>query len=793
MSVFIFMCGVVFLGASVFALDFLDLCVSGTPEEVKKAIEAGVDVNARDERDYTPLMWAVRYNPNSEVTKILIDAGADVNAKGERGYTPLMWAVRYDKASPEIVKLLLDAGADVNAVSQFCETALDQTIDEQKVELLIKRGAKKGQEICFGKPYGEVLSIISSGKARDYGFTPLTVAIISNDDLKEVKEALAKTKDLNTRDMCEGHTPLIWAILLNRSPQIVKLLLDAGADVNAEDYSFGMTPLGLAILNRNYETIDLLLKAGAKPSLDYVALTSTPLREAISIRNAKLVKLLLEKGADANELSSEGYTVPLCTAVETEDLEIVRILLDAGADVNMKIKAKAGTPFVVAVSESNLEIVKLLLDAGADVNVKGYFGWTPLMWAVRYNPNSEVTKILIDAGADVNAKDDNGWTPLMWAARAGREKAIKLLLSAGADPLITNNEGKRAIDYTEEGTENYNLLAAAAREKLIPSQIVFEGKGNSYTCCNGCWKGKTRFGGLNVVSYNRDSMVLLTAIKGANLLSQPGTKVKLTGKRWIPDIPQNHTDQSYWEEKESTIIEGSLANGELCNNGYCLALEGNQVRVKLSRKVSEAFKAVPWKEVSLTVYDKDGKEIGGYKFKPVEPGKFSCGKDKKDIVYEGFPEGGGIFPRVIANFGQCVWWAARRRYEETGKLVSDGALYPSAEYKTQGLQKITPQYKPQKGDIIIADDGKKSGHWAFIEEVKDYRNPSNGKSYKQLRISQFNFEVNNGYTETYSEVIIYLRTDLPNTPVAFTSNLGANPQYYFKGHTWYCITSQEMR
>ncbi len=460
----------------------------------------------------------------------------------------------------------------------------------------------------------------------------------------------------------------------------------------------------------------------------------------------------------------------------------------------LSVSALANSNFFSLCMSGTPEGVKRAIEAGAEVNAKNDNGQTPLMLAIALNQNPEIIKMLLSAGANVNAKDKNGKTPLVYAATFNQNpEIIKLLLEAGADPLIADNKGRRAIDYTEEGTENYNLLAAAAREKLIPSQIVFEGKGNSYTCCNGCWKGKTRFGGLNVVSYNRDSMVLLTAIKGANLLSQPGTKVKLTGKRWIPDIPQNHTDQSYWEEKESTIIEGSLANGELCNNGYCLALEGNQVRVKLSRKVSEAFKAVPWKEVSLTVYNKDGKEIGGYKFKPVEPGKFSCGKDKKDIVYEGFPEGGGIFPRVIANFGQCVWWAARRRYEETGKLVSDGALYPSAEYKTQGLQKITPQYKPQKGDIIIADDGKKSGHWAFVEEVKDYRNPSNGKSYKQLRISQFNFEVNNGYTETYSEVIIYLRTDLPNTPVAFTSNLGANPQYYFKGHTWYCITSQEMR
>jgi len=59
------------------ALDFFELCRTGTPEEAKRAIESGAEVNLA-ERLYSysphlsPLIEAARYNPNPEVLKILL-------------------------------------------------------------------------------------------------------------------------------------------------------------------------------------------------------------------------------------------------------------------------------------------------------------------------------------------------------------------------------------------------------------------------------------------------------------------------------------------------------------------------------------------------------------------------------------------------------------------------------------------------------------------------------------------------------------------------------------------------
>ena len=47
------------------AAAFIKLCRAGTPDAVAKAIRSGADVNARDKRGITALMWAAcNLNPD---------------------------------------------------------------------------------------------------------------------------------------------------------------------------------------------------------------------------------------------------------------------------------------------------------------------------------------------------------------------------------------------------------------------------------------------------------------------------------------------------------------------------------------------------------------------------------------------------------------------------------------------------------------------------------------------------------------------------------------------------------
>jgi len=90
---------------------YSDCCGCRDFQVLKLLIDAGADVNIRDEKGHTPIHEAALHT-NIEFMKILIGKRADVNVKDEKGWTPLHWAV--SNRHFQVVKLLIDAGADVN-------------------------------------------------------------------------------------------------------------------------------------------------------------------------------------------------------------------------------------------------------------------------------------------------------------------------------------------------------------------------------------------------------------------------------------------------------------------------------------------------------------------------------------------------------------------------------------------------------------------------------------------------------------------------------------------------------
>lgn len=77
---------------------------------------------------------------------------------------------------------------------------------------------------------------------------------------------------------------------------------------------------------------------------------------------------------------------------------------------------------------------------------------SPLHQAVTSGDTNTVSAILAE-GADVNATNDAGQTPLILAVVAGRYQHLRILLKAGANPLLRDNTGLSAIDWAERKGE----------------------------------------------------------------------------------------------------------------------------------------------------------------------------------------------------------------------------------------------------------------------------------------------------------------------------------------------------
>jgi uncharacterized protein len=76
---------------------------------MRSLLEAGADVNLKDNAEATALMWAA-HRGYVEVAELILTTGkVDLNCKNKGGYTALMLA-EFNKY-PQMVELLKQAGA----------------------------------------------------------------------------------------------------------------------------------------------------------------------------------------------------------------------------------------------------------------------------------------------------------------------------------------------------------------------------------------------------------------------------------------------------------------------------------------------------------------------------------------------------------------------------------------------------------------------------------------------------------------------------------------------------------
>jgi hypothetical protein len=116
------------------------------------------------------------------------------------------------------------------------------------------------------------------------------------------------------------------------------------------------------------------------------------------------------------------------------------------------------TPLITAARDGDVNRVRSLIARGANPNVRaGVNNWTPLEHAVHKNQIASIAALL-DAGADPNAASRDGMTPLIMAAGYGYTPIVKLLLQRGANPLLTDQNGRDALEAAMSGTGDVDRI-----------------------------------------------------------------------------------------------------------------------------------------------------------------------------------------------------------------------------------------------------------------------------------------------------------------------------------------------
>ena len=419
------------------------------------------------------LLYAAKFNPNSEIIDYLLHNGADLDVCDEENRNALILAAQ-SNPNPLVIKALFDNGMPKSDLDLALYAACRDNPSLEVVDYLISAGANLDVSIdedvgIFAGPENQTLL-----NASTYNPNPEMIEKIYK---LFTKKGLATKKDLtlvlcDLIDSCEYSArsvrklvelgadvnakidgePLIECVIRGTSGrkeerdqdlEILRLFVDKGAVVSSRMISWGkglediLTPASddkekafvhLIQNSSNVKQVEELLKKGINPN-------------SVEIVH-KLPKEVLKHAIRPIKLEKRETIVPLMEAsLYNTNPEIFALLVKYGADPNYATKTGRTLLMNAVANNSNPKVIEKLIELGADVNADTYKS-TALIYAIdrKLYPNSKFDKkaklelitVLLDAGADVNMPDEFGDTPLKHAKRNSDKDVVKLLISYGA-------------------------------------------------------------------------------------------------------------------------------------------------------------------------------------------------------------------------------------------------------------------------------------------------------------------------------------------------------------------------
>jgi ankyrin repeat protein len=247
----------------------------------------------------------------------LLDAGADVDATDDRGFTPLLWAVF--RGNKDVAGLLVERGADVKQAHPSFGPVVDLAFHMEcqrgysgMTEYLVSKGAE-----------------FDPNGVGPRGFNRLRIAVmLGSADM--VPWLIDQGVDVNATSPRDGRVALLWAAQKGHV-EIVTALIGAGADVNVVDSS-GIAPIQWATENGHVNAVSALIDAGAR--LDLRETTSGQgLMHRVSIYgHTDIARLLLSRGADL-DTKDAAQKAPVYYACKYGHEQLAELLVARGASM----------------------------------------------------------------------------------------------------------------------------------------------------------------------------------------------------------------------------------------------------------------------------------------------------------------------------------------------------------------------------------------------------------------------------------------------------------------------------
>jgi ankyrin repeat protein len=144
----------------------------------------------------------------------------------------------------------------------------------------------------------------------------------------------------------------------------------------------------------------------------------------------------------------------LFDAVKTGDEALVRQLIAEGSDLNYEFKGD--TTLENAILYRKVNIARILLEAGADPNLQdAEYGATPLFVAAQMRDDDTLALLLDKYKSNPNHVAKGGRTVLHQAADFSNAAGTEMLLKAGANPNVVDDQGRSPLDLARASDASY--------------------------------------------------------------------------------------------------------------------------------------------------------------------------------------------------------------------------------------------------------------------------------------------------------------------------------------------------
>lgn len=308
-----------------------------------------------------------------------LNAGADVNEKDNWGDSVLSLATYY-RMNIDIMKMLIEEGAGLRNLVSFINE--NRWSEEEERDL-----------------YQYLIDKVSGIDDRDYLLEDAFSGAVGHGRIIGTRLLLDAEVDINNQDESLGFTPLHYAVWNTESNiDMVKLLLDQeGVDVNILDKNGG-TALQRAIeRDHSWELTRAIILEFKKSGMDMSLLSKEALHKMLirSGRDLEIVKVAIAAGVDVDGKDIYGHTA-LTYASKHNRPEIVKELIKAGADVEIQNEEDwyKHTALHYAAYHNSVEALKILLIGGTDVNVLSGNGVTALEWVQKIRGTSSDPRVI---------------------------------------------------------------------------------------------------------------------------------------------------------------------------------------------------------------------------------------------------------------------------------------------------------------------------------------------------------------------------------------------------------------